>query len=342
MKSSSTVPWQYFKELLQFDHKKIEREVKERPGHYKDLNPIALYTSYEDLANIIQGPWVTGSWIDLGAGVGLSSLMYAYLFPDRKSIAIESDKARALAGIKVRDSLKLYNCQFINDDLETCPIPEGETYFLYFPTGMVLDRILSELRLKEKFERLIAIESHGDLLPRLKKERWLRPIGEIPLITPRHHHEAIVFERVEAPIDHGPHQISYLNKLLLIQDEDYSQWIGESRGMEWLNGDQYQLVHPPRTINWKQVQRIMDEEELDERCHFLVKLRRLSPLVFRAKEELVEGSIRKIVVSPCFRVELSSGELIEWEDIKSINWRDKLCFDSSSGYCYLPPAPWEY
>lgn len=341
MKSSSIVPWQFFKELFHFDHGSIENEVRERPGHYKDLNPHALYTSYEDLANIIQGPWVSGTWIDLGAGVGQSSLMYAYLYPERKSIAIESDEARALAGKRVKELLKLNNCQFINDDLEVCPIPEGETYFLYFPTGMVLDRILSELRLINKFKRLIVIESHGDLLPRLMKEQWLRPVGAIPLNTPRHHPEAMVYERVEAPLNYGPHQISYLNKLLLIQDEDHSLWIGESKGLEWLREDQYQLAYPPRTINWSQVQKIMEVVDLDERSYFLVKLRRLSPLVIQTKEKLIEGFIRKIIISPCFKVELSSGELVEWQDIKKINWRDILCFDSSSGFCYLPPAPWE-
>ncbi len=341
MTSSSIVPWQYFKELFHFDHKNIENEVRERPGHYKDLHPEALYTSYEDLVSILKGPWVTGTWIDLGAGVGLSSLMYACLYPDRKSIAIESDTARIDAGIKKRDTLGLLNCEFIHDDLETCMLPDGETYFLYFPTGMVLDRILCELRHLEKFKRLIAIESHGDLLSRLEKENWLHPVGTIPLKAPRHHPEAVVYERVIAPAEYGPHQISFLNKLLCIEDKDYSQWIGESRGLEWLSGDQYQLVYPPRTIRWSQVQKIINEEDLDERSYFLVKLRRHSPLVIQTHDRKLDGSIRKIVVSPSFKVELSSGELIEWEDIKSIKWRDILCFDSSSGYCCLPPAPWE-
>lgn len=341
MTSSSIVPWQYFKELFQFDHKSIENEVRERPGHYKDLPPEALYTSFEDLANILGGPWVSGTWVDLGAGVGQSSLMYAYLYPDRKSIAIESDKARSDAGLKKRDSLGLLNCEFILDDLETCPLPDGETFFLYFPTGLVLDRILCELRHLKKFKRLIAIESHGDLLPRLKKESWLYPVGSIPLKTPRHFPEAMVYERVDAPAEYGPHQISFLNKHLSILDQDLSLWLGESRGLEWLQGNQYQLLYPPRTICWDQVQKIMNEEDLDELSYFLVKLRRLSPIVIHTLDKKLEGSIRKIVVSPSFKLELSSGELVEWKDIKSIKWRDELCFDSLSGYCCLPPAPWE-
>lgn len=340
MKSSSIPDWEFFRDLFGFNHHLIEEKVSDLPNHYKNLSPEALYTSYEDLLEIMTGPWARGTWIDLGAGVGQSALMYAYLFPDRISFALEKDEARIQSGLKVREKLNLLNSHLLQADLLSTEIPDGETYFLYFPTGMVLDRILSELRTKKSLKRIIAIESHGDLLPRLAREPWLKVSGSIPLQSPRHYPVALVFERISQSEGLLPHQISFLERFLIIEDENKMKWIGESYNLEWMREDNYQLSIPPRTIQWEQVKEIVTLSELPPRAQFLVKLRRLNDLSFIHQEGLISGSIRKIEVSPSFRVELSSGEWVEWSKIKRITWGDTLCFEALSDYYYLPPVPW--
>jgi hypothetical protein len=341
MSSSSIPDSEFFKELFGFDHKIIEEKVEDLPGLYKNLSPEALYTSYEDLLEIFQSPWVSGSWIDLGAGVGQSALMYAYLYPEKDSFALERDEARIRAGKEVQARLKLFNAHLIEADLLAHPIPDGESYFLYFPTGHVLDRILHELKNKQNFKRLIAIESHGDLLSRLARVPWLKLVGSIPLSSPRHYPEAQVFERISREEITGPHEVSFKERILVIQDEDERRWLGESFGLEWLGEEKYQLAHPPRTILWKQVQEVLSFDEFDQLVQFLLRIRRLSELKISSTQGLHKGAIRKIEISPSFSVEISSGEWVEWSEIKRITWGETLCFEASSDYFYLPPVPWE-
>lgn len=337
MNSLSEAPWESFKALLNLDYGAIEAAVEDHPGNYKDLDPRALYTDIADFYSIMHSSLVKGTWIDLGAGVGVSALMYSSLFPDRKSIAIESSHARVDAGREAQLRLNLNNTEFVEGDLLTCDIPEGETYFLYFPTGPVLDRILDQLRTKKKFKCLIAIESHGDLLPRLEKEKWLKRSTSLPLISQRHHPHAIIFERTSAPREWGPHQLSFQNKFLLIDN----QWLGESFGLEWLKDNQYQLVHPPRTIEWNPGIKVMSRHELPRPVHILASLRRLGELEIKTHKTIYRASLRKILITPSLSVELSSGEWVLWDDISTISMDNKLCYESSSDYFFSALAPWE-
>lgn len=341
MKSSSILDWEFFRDLFHFDHDLIEKKVSDLPGHYKNLNPDALYTSYEDLLMIMKSSWVSGSWVDLGAGVGQSALMYAFLYPEEMSYALEKDEARIQSGQRVRERLNLLNAHLIQADLLSAEIPDAETYFLYFPTGMILDRVLNEIRTKQNFQRIIAIESHGDLLPRLSKEPWLKLSGKLPLHAPRHHPEVHIFERTSFLEQWGPHQVSFLHSFLIIEDQNEMKWVGESYNLEWIGEDRYQLVYPPRTILWGQVKEVVSFSQLHPTIQFLVKLRQLSDLLFFTKGAYILASIRKIEISPSFKVELSSGEWVEWSEIKGISWGDTLCFEALSDYYYSPPAPWE-
>lgn len=328
MSSSSPVPWESFKELFSLDHGSIEQQVEDRPGQYKDLDPRALYTTLEDFFHIMKSPWTFGTWVDLGAGAGESVLMYASLFPERRSIGIECAGARVRAGEELRKRLGIGNAQLREADLLCCEIPDAQTFFLYFPTGHVLDRVLNELRAKGSFRYLIVVESHGDLLPRLNKEKWLKIVGRIPLSSPRHHPNAIVYERGADSNEVGPHQVSFHEKYLLFTDPR-GEWIGDSFGLEWLKDEQYQLLRPPRTIEWGQLIKIMDQGELAPAVRLLVEVRKKGEVEITVKSTILQGHIRKILVRPCFEVEISTGEWVKWEDIKTIKADNHLCYESS-------------
>ncbi|MGE3611596.1 MAG: hypothetical protein AB7I27_18540 [Bacteriovoracaceae bacterium] len=326
-----------FKKLLSFDLEEIERGVIDKEGHYFGLDERALYTSLDDLFVIQSHPLIHGTWVDLGAGVGKSVLLYALLFPERHSIGVEFSEARSSAGMKFRDQLNLMNAEMISADLLSCEIPYGDIYFLYFPTGPVLDRILFELSKRNHF-RLIVIESHGDLINRIDRELWLKKVGEIKLESQRHYPNAVIYESLgPLKLSSGPFQLSFLQNYLFIEDTQ-GIWLGESFGLEWLQEQYFQLKFPPRTINWAEVKEIKCKENLNSLEMFLIMLRRYEFLEILTEEEKLLGSIRKIYVSPTFSLDLSIGKKVEWSSIKSIHWGNHLCYESSSDFYFLPLA----
>lgn len=318
--------WEHFN----FDFDSIETKVEDVPGSYQGLKEKALYTAREDLLTILVNPLIRGTFVDLGCGTGESCLLYGSLFPDRQSIGVEFQAARLVPGKKFQLEHELHNVNLLNQDLLKGPIPLGETYFLYFPTGMVLDRILSQLYQHEHPFRIVAIESHGDLLPRLNKENWLRPLGEIPLKSPRHYENAVVFESQKVKRDGSllPHDLSYQEKFLLIRDQE--EWLGESLGLEWSEGERYELKTPPRTIQWGSVQEVLSFDQIDVRIRPAIELRRLGELKIETGNAVYYGFIRKILLKPTFRLEISSGEQVEWSEIKTIRQGLQLCYVSSS------------
>jgi hypothetical protein len=290
-------------ELFQKEFIESEKDIPEDSGAYKNLKYEALYTSSADFFSIFSFLGPVKTFVDLGAGMGQGCLIYSHLFPTSHSIAVDFVEGRLGAGKKIARALDIQNITFLQQDLFSNEIPDGDVYFLYFPTGMVLDRILSELYRKEKNFKLVAIESHGDLYDRLAKENWLKPLHELTLISSRHSPLIKIFERTfdEKSPELIPHEISFQKKVLTIKDDDGSIWLGESYGLSWLKDDLYSLECPPRSIRWSQVLKVQDESELS--------LVQQEARKFREKVT----SVRKIFVSPRFSLEISSGEQVEWE-----------------------------
>lgn len=318
--------WEHFN----FDFDSIEKNVENVPGSYQGIKEKALYTSREDFLAIFSHPLIQGTLVDLGCGTGESCLLYGSLYPDRQSIGVEFQAARLIPGKKFQTDHKLYNVSLLAQDLLNDPIPQGETYFLYFPTGMVLDRVLSELYKRQHPFRMVVIESHGDLLPRLQKENWLVPMAEIPLRSSRHYRNAVVFEsqKIKRAESLLPHTLSYQEKFLVIRDQE--EWIGESLGLEWSEGDRYELRTPPRTILWESVQEVLSFDQIDVKIRPALELRRLGELQIETGNAVFQGFIRKILLKPTFRLEISSGEQVEWSEIKTIRQGPQLCYASSS------------
>lgn len=324
MKSSSQPYWEHFKSK----HDSIESGVDDRKGSYQGLSKEALSTDIEDLRIIFQSKNISGTFLDLGCGTGESVLLYAETFPDRRSIGIEFEKAR----LREAKKFAFKNSTFLHSDLLTCKIPKADTYFLYFPTGPVLDRIFSHLfELKNEFH-LVVIESHGDLMKRIDLENWLALVEEIPLKTPRHYPNARIYKRMmfERSEDLLPFTLSYKEKYLLMKDD----WIGDSYGMEWTEGNRFELLHPPRTIQWEDVKKLMILDDFPRYVQKVLGLRREGELNFELSGRTLRGFIRKIILNPSFQLELSNGEKVEWTEIQSIRKGSLLCYDSSQASLY--------
>ncbi|MFL5785160.1 MAG: class I SAM-dependent methyltransferase, partial [Bacteriovoracaceae bacterium] len=310
-------------------------EVSDDPASYKNLDPRALCTSVEDVLSIIENPLVKGTWVDLGSGLGHTVLTYAHHSPDRAAIGIEKEEARVRVARKLAAENHLV-CEFICGDLLTDPLPEGDVYFLYFPQGHVLDRVLSELAKKEKFV-LIAIESHGDLFPRLDQEKWLTVGDVVELKDPRHNTHARIYlpQKGERKLPRL-HEVSFLERFFLVKD-DSGDWIGESFGL-FSSGDEIALTTPPRTVKEENVVKIMTSDELHPVLQFLVSLRRLPDVKVSSGNRIYHGPIRKILVGGAFSVEFPGGERVEWKDINRITQGTHLCYDSFSGSSFSLPV----
>ena len=315
----------------------IEELVSHQLGNYKGLTEEALLTCEEDFLNLFEALPDILTWVELGSGHGNGPLLFAEKFPLKKAIGVEFEKARLDVGEKKRIQLALSNLEFFHADLLTCPIPVGDVYFLYFSTGLVLDRILFELGKIVTSFKLVVIESHGDLLDRLKKESWLIPVKEISLKSPRHYPKAVVFEKCSRK-EPSLHDFSFLTKIFLIQEERNHAWLGESYGLEWLRGDEYQLLTPPRTITNSTITQVLDLHQLRADYQIALKLRKLGLIRLQTMRGEKHGFIRKIFITPSFKLELSSGEQVEWSHVQKISWENILCFDSSSDYFFYPHA----
>ncbi len=338
MKSSFSRPLESFNQRFAFDHDGIEADVLVNPEFTQGLLEPALYTSYEDLQRIFRHPKVQGAWCDLGCGVGKSVLMYADTFPERQAIGVEVVKSRLNTAEKLKERNDLKNAIFYFRDLLTCEIPVADAYFLYFPTGHILDRVLSELYHSKDDFHLVAIESHGDLFERLKLEEWLHLVDEIPLVSERHHPMARLFERRPGKKASDGHLQSFCQNILEIQSEE-GVWLGESFGLTWQGNSQYLLQTPMRTIDWCQVSGIRPASEYSLTHQFLLALRHSHNLHITTTSGTFLGSIRKIFLTPGFSLEICSGQKIEWGSIQSISRGNTLCYDSSLSYFSLPLVP---
>lgn len=326
MKYSLPPFWEHFN----FVDLRAEEKVLDRHGSYKGLSPAALYTSDEDLLSFFNHPLVEGSFADLGCGVGKAPLLYGALFPDRKSIGIEFESSRLERGEGFLKAHALTNVSLLNQDLLSCSLPLVDTYFVYLPTGIVLDRILFELYQADHSFRILAIESHGDLYKRLERENWLELVGTVPLKSLRHHSEGHIYQRkfVKRADELIPFTQSFLKNFFLIEEHGEA-WLGESYGMEWTEGDRFELLVPPRTIFWKNVKKMMVLSEIDPKYHAALALRNSLECEITTPSRKFFGFIRKIIINPTFKLELSTGERVEWDEILTIHQGNELCFASS-------------
>jgi hypothetical protein len=337
MNSSLPQPWVNFERLMAIEHDRIEKFVEDKADHYPSLNPAALYTPLEDFYQIMTHPLIKGDWCDMGCGVGAGVLFYAWLFPERKSLGVEFSHSRAQAGQEAQQKLGLKNAQILEADLLLTSLPKANNYFLYFPTGKALDRILTELE-GDQDSRIIAIESHGDLFSRLDEED-LEVIATIPLKIPRHHPEARIYQRARTHKKDSLLRLSFVRRYLTIQEND-RQWIGESESMEWIGHKTFNLCYPPRTIKSQDVMNIENESEVHSKVADLCRLRRLGECEIGTRDGVYTAFIRKIFSEPSgFSLELSSGREVQWCEVQNIHWNGLPCYDSLSSSFSLPHVP---
>ena len=297
-----------------FDFFKSEKLVSDKEGSYVGLAKEALLTSLEDYKAIFKEFPQALSFVELGSAYGLGPLLFTAMYPHSYSLGIEFESARFEQSMKMREKLRSSRTDFILSDLLHCDIPQADLYFLYFPTGPVLDRLLKVLGSIPHIFHLVVIESHGDLFPRLQKETWLSEVFEIPLQSIRHYPAAKVFKKI-AQKTPSLHDFSFENVFFLIRQSEDHCWVGDSFGLEWLNEGAFNLKYPPATIEEMNIVQVLKWEEFDPLLRKLIIMRKQGEIFHSPLNPHSAGMIRKIFIRPEIKIELSTGQMVLLDEI---------------------------
>ncbi len=147
---------------------------------------------------------------DLGAGFCKGALIAELFFSKIKTINIELHHERLE---KMKELLLNSRHEFKNQNLELMNLPVADYYFIYLPTGALLNSVLIKLlslSLTYRFS-IIFIESHGDLIPFLERLKLL-DINKTDIETFRPRHDNYIYSS-PMPLDAS----SYLKEVFEIQ-----------------------------------------------------------------------------------------------------------------------------
>jgi len=326
----------------------IEKGLQESAYEYSEsyiseaLECQALNTSYLDFIQIFSYLNLTEKdhFIDIGAGYGRSALLINLLYPQAQVTAIEHVKERVEVAKNVGRSLQLptssFHCQDILD--KDYSLPLGNYYFLYLPLGKLLHKVLYDLKAKalQNHFTLVVIESHGELVNRLKKESWLDEVQtNLTTIAPRHDDKIYLFKSNSKELANGQSKLQSLEDKFFsskssfqieIKDKDLNNdqqyiWSASSQNMIFnlIDSDKVciDLSTPPRTINIEQIQSF----ESKKVPPFYKEREENNEIILRLKNEdsaKKAGWIRKIIIHPKMIIEFSELGRIPYNQI--INW----------------------
>lgn len=297
----------------------------------------ALYTSYQDFFTIYKDllkRTEVSSFADLGAGIARSKLLFDHLRAPFHTFSYEFVPERVAVTREAYQGLP-HPEGICETDLKEQALPDHDAYFLYLPVGPTLDHILEGLkRLSLSKERyLYVIESHGDLIPYLKKSlSSLEERETLPLKSTRHDPKLYVFRLKSAT-----HQLKREDELvreaslsmekgfslkglkdfelyalfrafahdpfMQIEVEDDSfNWLASLES--WREGplpESIETLYPPRIIKHQQLARLLKAAPS------------LRPFILERKDESIPSlmRLRKIILKDKILLEYANGKIVE-------------------------------
>lgn len=162
---------------------------------YVGLDPRALLTSYIDYYQILEDVPKGEELVDVGAGYCRGTILSEFLGLN-KCHSIEIVKERITEAFDAISNFSGDTSLLLNQDLSTCTLPEAYGYFLYFPKGEILYRILSQLFELSKHQDcfLYVCESHGDMLDYLNMFSSITQVKSFKVSQPRHSDQIVKYE----------------------------------------------------------------------------------------------------------------------------------------------------
>jgi hypothetical protein len=165
--------------ILGFDYQKNELSLKNKLKETYSDTPIsshALLTSYFDYYQILKSLPKNSTFVDIGSGYTRGNIVNQLCQFGHHCYGLELEQDRVEATKIIFSKLGIDHSTVRNYDiLGNEDLPCADYYFLYLPTGSLLDHVMMKLsRLKHQYQ-LIVIESHGDLIDTLKSyDQWFK------------------------------------------------------------------------------------------------------------------------------------------------------------------------
>ncbi len=207
---------------------KFEEDSSDLEYSYSGLDNRALLTSYRDYQAMIQAlePAPGTHFFEPGAGYFRAFFLYSILYPEMKYTGIEQVKERVLAAKEAAQSLHMDSTGIkLGDALE---MEESFDYmFLYLPSVPMTQKLISKAKRKIGTS-IIAIESHGDLIPLLEGQRNSLKITEIINSESQRHRNGIFIYQVSS------FEKDYADELLEVTDDDMKCFVIEENGEQFL------------------------------------------------------------------------------------------------------------
>jgi SAM-dependent methyltransferase len=319
--------------------------------YLEDISPQALYSSYKDFLDVMLFLYQQGAkvWCDVGCGIGRSCFLWCFLFDDVESFGIEYVEERLeISRYATRKDARLH---WIQGDFSSSEfnLPRADVFFLYIASGPFLDSLLQKIKKLSYDPMLYVIESHGEVIARLKWESWWLkelskkfklhshrhcPWGQIYLVE----HSSYAFE-LEASwecrdgllpdeLSMHPHIGSYLltksyqkNWELIIEESDLL-WSMDTLGLTWFDSVSIQGSYPVRQLDFKRFRVGLRRIPSSRKYKKLVEMRRNSQrldLLLANHERLSDIQLRKIFLKPEAMLEFSDGsqrfesDILQWD-----------------------------
>lgn len=314
-------------------HQRIESSISQTypstdsyVGH--GLTQEALYTQFSDYLKMFKHPLVKAgqTFVDVGAGLGKGTLLCQALELDLKVLSLEYVWERHRAGKDALKRLNLNSEDMMHVDLMIKPLPQAQHYFIYLPTGPLLSHIIEQLKVMAQTQdfHVWVIESHGDLIPTLKKfAPHLELLSEeIPLDSERHCNKLTIFKSSQRQA-YEHEDFTFQNEIhlkghgyALVEDCDLGSkeaylWLASLKGISMgVRENHLQVFYPNREFHFNKIQKILDAP----------------PTIFKIwcdiREEQKDfphlGAVRKIITSPTALIEFSNGTRLPLKEAESL------------------------
>lgn len=175
--------------VLGLQERKVKQSIRERgtlSGKYSqeeiyfETDPEDLYTPYRVLVQIFRQfkPNQSGTFLDLGSGLGRVGLVAGILRPRFSFLGYEIVHERTAGAVRAAKDLKLRKVHFYNRDVSRHGLPVADCYFLFNPFHLsTLQHVTRQLR------RLGADKSYIVITPtiglpwsHLNRAPWLKKV----------------------------------------------------------------------------------------------------------------------------------------------------------------------
>lgn len=165
---------------------------------YSGLDNRALLTSYRDYWAMIEtlNPHPTAHFFEPGAGYFRAFFLFSILYPELKYTGIEQVEDRVLAAGEAAKALDLdYKGIQLGDALDMRE--SFDIMYLYLPSSPFTQKLIRKAK-QRLGTSIIAMESHGDLIPLLEGQRNSLKLTEIINSESLRHREGIFVYQVSS------------------------------------------------------------------------------------------------------------------------------------------------